>query len=353
MACVCNKQNRDVKTIEIDKRIKEEVKDKRIQKVLLLGTGDAGKSTFIKQLRIHFQDGFTLAEKEKYIPILRENTLQGFHMIIDACPEYNIPIPEKFSEEISMVRKSMELTKEIGKSIKNLWKSCEALQLCFEEHEHQLSLPSGHNASYFFSNALKFSERDFIPDNDDIVRSRAMSFGITETIIGKEKQFQLVDVGGQRSERRKWISCFDDSNAILYLSAVNEYDMTLEETTGVNRLEESLNLFRNITKGKWFAGIPWIVFLNKTDLLKEKLEKAHLHDCFTDYLRFVEDQKEKTEYELGISWFKHLFTTNFGGSPEMLYIYETNALDTDNCAKVWDTISLNIFDKDFDEKMGL
>ena len=35
---------------------------------------------------------------------------------------------------------------------------------------------------------------------------------------------RMLDVGGQRSERRKWIHCFDDVKAIIFLTAINEYD---------------------------------------------------------------------------------------------------------------------------------
>ena len=41
--------------------------------------------------------------------------------------------------------------------------------------------------------------------------------------------FRVVDVGGQRSERRKWIQCFDDVRAVLFVCALSGYDMTLYE----------------------------------------------------------------------------------------------------------------------------
>ena len=40
---------------------------------------------------------------------------------------------------------------------------------------------------------------------------------------------RLVDVGGQRSERKKWIHCFEDVTAILFFVALSAYDMGLRE----------------------------------------------------------------------------------------------------------------------------
>jgi hypothetical protein len=41
--------------------------------------------------------------------------------------------------------------------------------------------------------------------------------------------FRLVDVGGQRSERKKWLHCFEDVTAILFCVALSEYDLVLIE----------------------------------------------------------------------------------------------------------------------------
>ena len=39
----------------------------------------------------------------------------------------------------------------------------------------------------------------------------------------------MIDVGGQRSERKKWIHCFEDVNAIIFITAISEYDEVLAE----------------------------------------------------------------------------------------------------------------------------
>ena len=111
----------------------------------------------------------------------------------------------------------------------------------------------------------------------------------------------MVDVGGQRSERRKWIHCFENVTSVMFLVALSEYDQSLHETADVssfwtvylcltngylqkvNRMQESLHLFVNIIRYPWFSKSSVILFLNKKDLLEEKIMTSHLADYFPEY----------------------------------------------------------------------
>jgi hypothetical protein len=46
----------------------------------------------------------------------------------------------------------------------------------------------------------------------------------------------LMDTGGERSERNKWIDCFENATAILFVVALSDYNKTLYEDTSVVRL---------------------------------------------------------------------------------------------------------------------
>lgn len=48
-----------------------------------------------------------------------------------------------------------------------------------------------------------------------------------------ELKYKLFDVGGQRSERKKWIHCFENVTAIIFLVAISEYDQLLYEDQNV------------------------------------------------------------------------------------------------------------------------
>ena len=77
--------------------------------------------------------------------------------------------------------------------------------------------------------------------------------------------YQIVDVGGQRSERRKWIHYFDDVRSIVFLEGLSGYNQVLFEDTTSNRMKESLSLFEDILKMQVFKDTPIFVFLNKKD----------------------------------------------------------------------------------------
>jgi GTPase SAR1 family protein len=125
---------------------------------------------------------------------------------------------------------------------------------------------------------------DYIPTVDDVLRSRAKTTGIIETEFTVQGTvFKMVDVGGQRSERKKWMHCFTDVTALIFCIALSEYDLKLYEDNETNRMHESLKLFREICNSKWFIETSTILFLNKSDLFREKLASVSIKVAFPEY----------------------------------------------------------------------
>lgn len=71
----------------------------------------------------------------------------------------------------------------------------------------------------------------------------------------------MFDVGGQRDERRKWIQCFNDVTAIIFVTACSSYNMVLREDPTQNRLRESLDLFRSIWNNR-YVSFTFLFFFN-------------------------------------------------------------------------------------------
>jgi len=82
----------------------------------------------------------------------------------------------------------------------------------------------------FFINLERLFEKEFVPTDQDVLRARSRTTGITETYFDLGSlQYRMFDVGGQRSERKKWIHCFENVNALLFLVAISGYDQCLAE----------------------------------------------------------------------------------------------------------------------------
>jgi guanine nucleotide-binding protein G(i) subunit alpha len=106
-------------------------------------------------------------------------------------------------------------------------------------------------------------------------------------------RIHMFDVGGQRSERKKWIHCFESVTSIIFCTALSEYDQVLlEEKDQVsfrllltsfrllmvflpqNRMQESLILFESVINSRWFLRTSIILFLNKIDVFRQKLPRV-------------------------------------------------------------------------------
>lgn len=156
------------------------------------------------------------------------------------------------------------------------------------------------SAPYFLEAGERILVSTYEPNTQDILRSRIATTGIIETEFMIDKLlFRMYDVGGQRGERKKWIHCFENVTAIMFIASLSEYDQVLAEDRCRNRLKESLDLFEGIINLPWFKDAPIILFLNKDDLFRKKIESVDIGIYFpqytggTDYslgLKFIQDE---------------------------------------------------------------
>ena len=115
---------------------------------------------------------------------------------------------------------------EVAESIKTLWTD-KGILACFDRsREYQLN----DSAKYYFDSIDRIATPSYLPNDQDVLRSRVKTTGITETKfqVG-DLVYRMFDVGGQRSERKKWIHCFDSVTAIIFLVAISAYDQVLVE----------------------------------------------------------------------------------------------------------------------------
>ncbi|KFO28853.1 Guanine nucleotide-binding protein subunit alpha-11 [Fukomys damarensis] len=189
----------------------------------------------------------------------------------------------------------------------------------------------------YLTDVDRIATSGYLPTQQDVLRVRVPTTGIIEYPFDLENIiFRMVDVGGQRSERRKWIHCFENVTSIMFLVALSEYDQVLVESDNENRMEESKALFRTIITYPWFQNSSVILFLNKKDLLEDKILCSHLVDYFPEFDGPQRDAQAAREFIL------KMFVDLNPDSDKIIYSHFTCATDTENIrfvfAAVKDTI---------------
>jgi guanine nucleotide-binding protein subunit alpha len=82
----------------------------------------------------------------------------------------------------------------------------------------------------FFGDIDRIFAPDWLPTDQDILRTRLRTTGINEARFDTGSlTYKMFDVGGQRSERKKWIHVFDNVQVVMFLAAISGYDQALVE----------------------------------------------------------------------------------------------------------------------------
>uniref|UniRef100_A0A158P701 Guanine nucleotide-binding protein alpha-1 subunit n=1 Tax=Angiostrongylus cantonensis TaxID=6313 RepID=A0A158P701_ANGCA len=344
------------KSKAIDKQIKRgTADDERTVKLLLLGGGECGKSTVLKQMRILHTSGFTEDEITQQKRVVYNNTVTAMNQLIKAMQQYQIKYSNPDREVRTIIvdvpscrkmlqgRESEPFTPELAVAIKKLW-SDKAVQDIYEDKRIECHL---HESTRFFLDSVdRISNVNYKPTDQDILLTRIKTTGIVEiSFVIKKLGFRVFDVGGQRSERKKWIHCFEDVNAIIFLAALSEYDEVLFEDETTNRMLESQRLFESICNSRWFINTSIILFLNKRDLFIEKIKHVSIKTAFPEYTG-------PQTYEDSVKYIKQRFEMLNQNPNKTIFVHETCATDTDHVQKILDSVISMIIQQNL-HKSGL
>ncbi|XP_060067033.1 guanine nucleotide-binding protein G(i) subunit alpha-like [Ylistrum balloti] len=333
MGCAMSAQQTEslMESKKIDKKLREDrEKSQQEIKLLLLGAGESGKSTIVKQMKIIHDDGYSKEECLLYKPVVYSNTCVSLIAIIKAMGELGISFANSDREDdarqvMTYMADEEDRFLELCGAFKRLWNDS-GVQDCFSRaREYQLN----DSAEYYLDALDRISMAGYVPTEQDVLRTRVTTTGIVETLFSfRYFHFRLIDVGGQRSERKKWINCFEGVTAIFFIVAMNEYDLFLREDESVNRMVESMKLFESICNNKWFMDTSIILFLNKKDLFEVKLESSPLIVCFPEYTG-------ENVFEQAASFVRKKYEKLNRNKDKEVYTHFTCATDTNNIQVVF------------------
>uniref|UniRef100_A0AAY4DWN8 Guanine nucleotide-binding protein G(i) subunit alpha-2 n=2 Tax=Denticeps clupeoides TaxID=299321 RepID=A0AAY4DWN8_9TELE len=341
MGCTVSQEDKAAaeRSKNIDKGLREDgEKAAKEVKLLLLGAGESGKSTIVKQMKIIHEDGYSEDECKQYRAVVFSNTIQSIMAIVKAMSSLKIDYEDSTRAEDARqlfalsagAEEQGSLPDELSKAIQRLW-SDGGVQGCFTRaREYQLN----DSAAYYLNDLERIAKADYIPTQQDVLRTRVKTTGIVEThFTFKDLHFKMFDVGGQRSERKKWIHCFEGVTAIIFCVAMSAYDLVLAEDEEMNRMHESMKLFDSICNNKWFTETSIILFLNKKDLFEEKISHSPLTICFPEY-------SGENKYDEASEYIRTKFEDlNKKKETKEIYSHFTCATDTKNVQFVFDAVT--------------
>ncbi|KZT43701.1 guanine nucleotide binding protein, alpha subunit [Sistotremastrum suecicum HHB10207 ss-3] len=146
------------------------------------------------------------------------------------------------------------------------------------------------SSGFYLNEITRITDLNYVPSDDDVLKARLKTVGVVEHSFSLDKgtekgvDWKIYDVGGARNQRQAWAPYFEDVNAIIFLAPISAFDQVLSEDPNVNRLEDSLLLWRNIVSNKLLQKVHLVLFLNKCDLLQMKLDNGvMLNQHMTSY----------------------------------------------------------------------
>lgn len=302
-------------------------------KMLFLGAGEAGKSTLFKQMRVLHGEGFDENHRRDAKEHIFSNMTEAMQTLIEQTEENYDGLTSPEAKAAAATINDLSPTSDtppFGPEEAKLFRTLLDDPNLQKAYKNRTVFHLSQGAPYFFDNMDRLCDPDCIPTVDDLLRTRVRTTGIVEAVLQIEGQrFQIYDMGGQRTERKKWIKCFRDVTAVIFVAAASGFNEVLFEDNETNRLLESLGLFELTTNQEDFKNTAIILFLNKDDVFRAKLENGgSIKTAFPEY-------DGPDGYQESLDYIKDQFTERSSGD---LHIHSTTATNTDNVQVVFNTV---------------
>ena len=330
----------------IDQAMKEAwMEEQNKVKLLLLGAGESGKSTIFKQMKIIYGVGFSEEEREQYKRYVFSNIIEAMKAICEACDSFGMKAEIQSPESYAVLMSTSlgdEMNEALGAHVEVLWRDPAIQRAWGRRNEYQVI----ETTKAYFERIQQIAAFGYIPSQEDVLLARVRTSGIVEEKYQIDGTiFEMYDVGGQRNERKKWIHCFDEVNAVIFVAALSEYDQVLFEDDTTNRMKEAILLFDDICNNRWFVDTSMILFLNKRDLFEDKVRQKPI----TSIEEFKDDYEgDPCSYDDGVAYFERKFRdVNHKG--KNIYVHVTCATDSDNVQFVFRAAKEIILKANLDE----
>jgi len=278
-----------------------------------------------------------------FLPVISRNIALAAQNIVTVLQQLSVPLSPEIEQCAKKILDFKEMRKmsEVSPYIEKLWNDPIVKQTFYKYRFKFLD-----QAEYFMNHCARLSANNTVPIENDVLHARAKTTAVVEfEFTEKGKGFRLVDVGGQRNERRKWMHCFEKVTALIFVASLADYDQTLLENSDINCMLESIKIFGEICNSKWFTNTHIMLILNKLDIFEEKIKYTDPKDyCFPEYTGGLNKDE-------ALKFITQQFSAKNKNPERTIYIKHTCALEKDNIDFIFKNVQQIIFQQNVAEHL--
>ncbi|KAI0046303.1 G-protein alpha subunit [Auriscalpium vulgare] len=271
------------RSAQIDAQIsRQSVSLQRECKILVLGTEGSGKSTIVRQMRLHEPESVSLDERLGMRSAVLAHLLTSALAVLDELERLNLELADSDSRDNADIVRGYVLD-AADKDITEVVRAIDAIW-----HDSVVATRSGQfrlvdNANYFLDAAGRIGAGDYVPTDQDMLKARAPFGTVSKTQLPLGSvSIRLFEVRMQKSSKNKWMQAVDDITSIVFCASLADYDAEALGPTH-RALDESLVLFENVVNSRWFQHTSVILALTKLDIFRAKLATVPLEKYAFDY----------------------------------------------------------------------
>ncbi|OTA57547.1 P-loop containing nucleoside triphosphate hydrolase protein [Hypoxylon sp. EC38] len=162
-------------------------------------------------------------------------------------------------------------------------------------------------AEYFLNSYNRISHPHYIPTIEDIRRLPITTTGITEHPISfGNVVYKVVDPGGARAERRKWIHTIIDTEVVIFTFDISSYCFGVMEDIESGNFEEQVVIWESLIDFSLLQKANFIVIFTKVDRLTfSRLTRWPFSSYFPGFQgdpMSVDDILQNTSRKLASTW---------------------------------------------------
>jgi GTPase SAR1 family protein len=235
--------------------------------------------TIYNQLVQLYEEPYDEEKMLSYKPIIYTNILCGMKILCKRSQSQLADSNQEYCNRLMDMKEDADVEEDHVRMFEALWNDPAISALIKQlQNDNYDALP------YWITNANRVFSSSYTPILADVLRSRAPTTGIVEKDMKFEgTDFLVIDTGGQRNERKKWIYTYDQAKAVIFVVSLTSYCQYLYEDGSSIAIVDSLELFETTANLEYFTQSEIYLFFNRIDVFEERIKSVPLSQTFPDY----------------------------------------------------------------------